>query len=48
MSESSAKRVNRCKDFLFNEINAFNIEVKYKPRAEKVADASPSLFGAET
>ena len=46
MSESSAKRVNSCKEFLFNEMDAFNPEVKYKPRAKKVADASPSLFGA--
>lgn len=44
MSESSAKRTNSCKDFLFNEMDAFNLEAKYKPRAKKVVDDSPSLF----
>ncbi|MBD5434043.1 MAG: hypothetical protein HDR36_01415 [Treponema sp.] len=47
MSESSAKRTNSCKEFLFNEMDAFNPEVKYKPRAKKVFDDSPSLFDEE-
>lgn len=47
MSESAAKRVNRCKEFLFNEIDAFNIGAKYKPREKKIPDDSPSLFGEE-
>lgn len=44
MSDSSAKRTNSCGDFLFNEMNAFNPEVKYNPRAKRVVDDSPSLF----
>ena len=47
MSESSAKRTNSCKKFLFNEIDAFNLEAKYKPRAKKAFDDSPSLFDEE-
>lgn len=35
MNERAAKRVNKCKDFVFNEIDAFNLEAKYKPRARK-------------
>lgn len=46
MGENAAKRVNKCKDFVFNEIDAFNLEAKYKPRAkkEKFVDNSPLLF----
>lgn len=47
MGDSSAKRVNRCKKFLFNEIDAFNPEMKYKPRAKKVPNDSPTLFWEE-
>lgn len=35
MSEESAKRVNQCKDFEFNPIDAFNIDKTYKPREKK-------------
>lgn len=46
MNERAAKCMNKCKDFVFNEIDAFNIEAKYKPRAkkEKLVDNSPLLF----
>ena len=48
MSESSAKRVNTCKRFEFNEIDALggDLKKKYRPRVrkEKVADTSPTLF----
>ena len=36
MSHATAKSVNHCKDFEFNEIDAFNIEKgRYKPREKK-------------
>ena len=44
MSESSAKNVNHCKHFVFNEIDVFDLDKKYKPRAEKPVDNSPTLF----
>lgn len=46
MSENTAKKMNNCKDFAFNEMDAFNPETKYKPRAkkEKLIDNSPRLF----
>lgn len=44
MSESSAKTVNHCKHFVFNEIDVFDLDKKYKPRAEKPVDNSPTLF----
>ena len=36
MSEEKAKRVNRCKEFVFNEIDVFDLEKRYKPRKEKM------------
>lgn len=47
MSEASAKTVNHCKHFEFNEIDALNgcLDKKYKPRTPKVIDDNqPSLF----
>ena len=46
MSETTAKSVNTCKRFEFNEIDAFDLDKKYKPREkkEKVEDTSPTLF----
>ena len=47
MSEATAKKVNQCKDFVFNEIDAlgFDLNKKYKPREPKVIDENqPSLF----
>ena len=46
MSESSAKTVNHCKHFVFNEIDALggDLNKKYKQRAEKPVDNSPTLF----
>ena len=44
MSESQAKTVNHCKHFVFNEIDVFDLDKKYKPRAEKPVDNSPTLF----
>lgn len=36
MSSNSAKTVNHCKEFVFNPIDAFNIENgRYKPREKK-------------
>lgn len=35
MRESTAKSVNHCKDFDFNEIDAFGETKGYKPRAKK-------------
>lgn len=36
MSSNSAKTVNHCKEFVFNPIDAFNIEFgRYKPREKK-------------
>ncbi len=35
MSEAAAKRVNKCKDFEFNETDAFNPDHTYKERKEK-------------
>lgn len=36
MSEEKAKRVNRCKEFVFNEIDVFDLEKRYKPRKTKM------------
>lgn len=44
MSEASAKTVNHCNHFVFNEIDVFDLDKKYKPRAEKPVDNSPTLF----
>lgn len=44
MLEQSAKTVNHCKHFVFNEIDVFDLDKKYKPRAEKPVDNSPTLF----
>ena len=35
MSESTAKSPNKCKDFVFCELDVFDLEHKYKPRKEK-------------
>jgi hypothetical protein len=46
ISEASAKTVNHCKHFVFNEIDAFNFEHKYKPiqKKEKVDNGQLELF----
>lgn len=45
MSLSSAKRPNSCGKFLFNEIDAFDIEKTYSPRVrEKRESSSDRLF----
>ncbi len=46
MSESTAKTVNKCKDFIFNSIDALggDLDKKYKPRKEKVNENHPTLF----
>lgn len=31
LSESTCKKANKCKNFAFNEIDAFNLEKTYKP-----------------
>ena len=38
MSASSAKRLNTCKDFEFNEIDVFDFEHIYKPKEPKHSD----------
>lgn len=35
LSEEYCKRVNKCKHFEFNEIDAFNFEKTYKPKEIK-------------
>lgn len=35
MTEEKAKRVNRCKQFIFNEIDVFDLDKRYKPRKVK-------------
>lgn len=44
MSESSAKTVNNCKHFIFNEIDVFDFNKVYKPRKAKQEDKQLSLF----
>ena len=46
MSESTAKAVNKCKDFIFNPIDVLggDLNKKYKPRKEKVNENQPTLF----
>lgn len=36
MSHAQTKRMNRCKEFKFNEIDVFNLENRYKPREKKI------------
>lgn len=51
MSSNSAKTVNHCKEFVFNEIDAFNIESgRYKPREKKqrIDNGQLSLFDEVT
>ncbi len=43
MSEASAKRVNSCKNFAFNEIDVFTGNI-YKPKEEKVVKEQKTLF----
>lgn len=47
ISESSAKRPNKCAHFVFNEIDALDLNKKYKPRVKKEPDNSPLLFEEE-
>lgn len=35
LSESTCKKVNKCKYFIFNEIDAFDPEKTYKPQVKK-------------
>lgn len=45
MSDSTAKSVNHCKEFEFNEMDAFFETDGYKPRKEKAKnDNQISLF----
>lgn len=45
MSCNTAKTINHCKEFVFNPIDAFNVEKgKYKPREKKVDNGQGSLF----
>ena len=43
MTEEKAKRVNQCKHFIFNEIDVFDLEKRYKPRRAK-KDIQRRLF----
>lgn len=45
MSSNTAKTINHCKEFIFNPIDAFNVENgRYKPREKKVDNGQGSLF----
>ena len=39
-TEASTKVVNYCKHFEFNEIDAYDLEHKYKPKASRPRDSS--------
>ena len=44
ISSNSCKTENHCKEFVFNEIDAFDLDKKYKPRAKSQLIISPTLF----
>lgn len=45
MSEETAKRVNQCKHFIFNEIDVFNFDHKYTPaKPKKENEMQMNLF----
>lgn len=46
MSSNSCKTENHCKEFVFNEIDAFNFEHKYKPiqKKDKIDNGQLELF----
>lgn len=44
MGKAKASRLNKCKDFKFNEIDVFNFEKKYKPRNKVNNDKQLSIF----
>ena len=44
MSEEKAKRVNRCNEFVFNEIDVFDLEKRYKTRPRKAKMKQRRLF----
>lgn len=44
MAEERAKRVNKCKDFEFNEIDVFNPDHTYKERKTKDKNNRITLF----
>lgn len=44
---AKARRVNKCKNFVFNPIDVFDLERKYQPREcqqSKVADGQMTMF----
>ena len=43
LSEGYTKRPNNCNHFDFNEIDAYDLEKRYKPRAEKKDDGQLKL-----
>lgn len=48
MEKVKASRLNKCKDFEFNEIDVFNFGQKYKPRIKKKKnDYKANLFDME-
>ena len=44
LSEQTTKRVNTCRQFEFNEIDAYDLERKYKPRRSKTIEGQLSMF----
>lgn len=53
LTEVKAKRVNSCKRFIFNEIDAFDLARKYKPIEQRKSNRSTgcgqiSLFDNDT
>lgn len=43
VSDAAAKTVNHCKDFVFNPIDAFDLEKRYRPRQKKEKQCSGQM-----
>ena len=44
IADSTARTENHCKDFLFCELDAYNINKKYKAREKRLVVNQPTLF----
>lgn len=47
-SEASTKVVNYCKHFEYNEIDAYDLDHKYKPKRQVPRDADDTIEGQMT
>lgn len=47
-SEASTKVVNYCKHFEYNEIDAYDLDHKYKPKRQIPRDADDTIDGQMT